>query len=166
MKIIPSENKILWCKFFFIYQKMRNWKRKFWKYKKRKPSESALEVFSEKSIFKNFPKFTGKHLCWSLFLIKLQSRGLTPIEPITKPSTITRPEKEEIIYRSSRPEVFCKKGVLRNFVKFAGKHLCQSLSFNKVALVFSREFYNISKNFFFIEHLWWQLLNRKTNLKV
>ena len=25
------------------------------------------------------------------------------------------------------PEVFCKKGVLRNFAKFTGKHLCQSL---------------------------------------
>ena len=29
--------------------------------------------------------------------------------------------------RSSRPEVFCKKGVLRNFPKFTGNHLCQSL---------------------------------------
>ena len=36
-------------------------------------------------------------------------------------------------FRSSRPEVFCKKGVLRNFAKFTGKHLCQSLFFNKVA---------------------------------
>ena len=35
-------------------------------------------------------------------------------------------------YRSSRPEVFCKNGVLRNFVKFTGKHLCQSLFFKKV----------------------------------
>ena len=35
--------------------------------------------------------------------------------------------------RSSRPEVFCKKGVLRNFTKFTGKHLCQRLFFNKVA---------------------------------
>ena len=26
-----------------------------------------------------------------------------------------------------------KKGVLRNFTKFTGKHLCQSLIFNKVA---------------------------------
>ena len=33
---------------------------------------------------------------------------------------------------SSRPEMFCKKGVLRNFAKFTGKHLCQSLFFNKV----------------------------------
>ena len=36
-------------------------------------------------------------------------------------------------YRSSRPEVLCKKGVLENFTKFAGKHLCQSLFLNKVA---------------------------------
>ena len=35
--------------------------------------------------------------------------------------------------RSSRPKVFCKKGVLRNFEKFTRKHLCQSLLFNKVA---------------------------------
>ena len=34
---------------------------------------------------------------------------------------------------SSHPEVFCKKGVLRKgaFAKFRGKHLLQSLFFNK-----------------------------------
>ena len=31
------------------------------------------------------------------------------------------------------PEVFCKKGVSKNFTKFTGKHLCQSLFLNKVA---------------------------------
>ena len=46
-------------------------------------------------------------------------------------------------YRSSRPKVFCKISVLRNFTKFRGKHLCQSPFFNKVAA----------------EHLWWLLLN-------
>ena len=48
-----------------------------------------------------------------------------------------------------------KKGVLRNFAKFTGKHLCQSLFFNRVTLtqMFSREFCEISKNTFFIEHL-------------
>ena len=35
--------------------------------------------------------------------------------------------------RISRPEVFCKKGVLRNFAKFTGKHMCQNLFFIKVA---------------------------------
>ena len=41
--------------------------------------------------------------------------------------------------KSSRPDVFCEKGVLRNLAKFTGKHLCQSLFFNKVAgAVFNR----------------------------
>ena len=37
-----------------------------------------------------------------------------------------------IFLKSRRPEVFCKKGVLRNFAKFTGKHLYQSLFFDKV----------------------------------
>ena len=36
--------------------------------------------------------------------------------------------------RSSRPEVFFKWGVLRNFVKFTGEHLCQSF-LNKTSLI-------------------------------
>ena len=28
--------------------------------------------------------------------------------------------------------MFCKKGVLRSFSKFTGKHLCQSLFLNKI----------------------------------
>ena len=35
--------------------------------------------------------------------------------------------------RSSCQEVFCKKCVLRIFANFTGKHLCQSLFFNKFA---------------------------------
>ena len=56
--------------------------------------------------------------------------------------------------RSNRPEKFCKKGVLRNFAKFTGKHVCQSLFFNKetLAKVFSREFCEISKNTFFLQN--------------
>ena len=63
-----------------------------------------------------------------------------------------------------------KKDVLRNFTKFTGKHLCQSLFFlsffyvffNKketLAQVFSSELCEISKNTFFTEHIWWLLLN-------
>ena len=60
--------------------------------------------------------------------------------------------------RSSHLGVFCKKGVLRNFAKFTGKHLCQSLFLIKLLAlpcnfikketliqVFSCEFYEISK---------------------
>ena len=35
--------------------------------------------------------------------------------------------------RSSPSEVSCKRAILRNFAKFTGKHLYQSLFFNKVA---------------------------------
>ena len=76
------------------------------------------------------------------------------------------------IYRSSLLEVFCERGVLRNFAKFTGKHLCQRLSFNKVAglkpatLLKKRLWHrcfpvNIAKflrTHFFTEHLRWLLL--------
>ena len=39
------------------------------------------------------------------------------------------------LVKSSHKEVFCKKGVLRSFTKFKRKHLCQSLVFNKVAVL-------------------------------
>ena len=69
--------------------------------------------------------------------------------------------------RSSHQRCSVKKGVLRNFAKFTGKHLCQSLFFNEVpggacnfikkealAQVFSCEFCEISKNAFLTEHVW------------
>ena len=37
--------------------------------------------------------------------------------------------------RSSRPEVFCEKGFIRNFAKFTGNYLFQSLFFNKSELI-------------------------------
>ena len=45
----------------------------------------------------------------------------------------SKSQKVEQKIEKQPPEVFCKKDVLRNFVKFTGKHLCQSLFFNKVA---------------------------------
>ena len=36
------------------------------------------------------------------------------------------------VFRSSHQRCSMKKGVLRNLTKFTGKHLCQSLFFNKV----------------------------------
>ena len=57
--------------------------------------------------------------------------------------------------RSCRPEVFCKKDVLRNVGKFTGKHLCQSLFLNKVAGLWKR---GSGTGFFLTEHLRWLLL--------
>ena len=46
--------------------------------------------------------------------------------------------------RSSRPEMFCKKGVLRNFTKLTGKILFQSLFFYKLAGLRPATFYKLA----------------------
>ena len=83
-------------------------------------------------LLENFPHFPKQTQCTNLKL-----RGLT--ELIT-------------IYYFS-----IEKGVLKYFTKFTGKHLCQSLFFNKVvetlAQVFSCRFCEIFKNTSFTEHL-------------
>ena len=66
--------------------------------------------------------------------------------------------------RSSCPGVVCKKGVLRNFAKFTGKHMCQSLkpaNLLKKRLwhrCFPVNFANFLRTPYLIEHLRWQLL--------
>ena len=76
-------------------------------------------------------------------------------------------------FRSSCPEVFCKKGVLKNFAKFTGKYLFQSLfpvSGLRPATLFKKRlwhrcspvnFANILRTPFSIEHLPWLLLKSK-----
>ena len=41
--------------------------------------------------------------------------------------------KTPSLYRSNHRRCSLRKGILRNFAKFTGKHLCQGLFFNKVA---------------------------------
>ena len=71
---------------------------------------------------------------------------------------------------SSRPEVFCKKGVLRNFARFTGKHLCKSFfySINWPATLLKKKLWHrcfpvnlakFVKTPFFKEYLRWLLLN-------
>ena len=81
--------------------------------------------------------------------------------------------ENDAFLRSSRPDVFHKKGgVLRNFAKFTRKHLCQRLFFNKIAdhrpatlfkkslwhRCFPVNFANFLRITFFREHFRWQLL--------
>ena len=77
-----------------------------------------------------------------------------------------------LLLRSSHPEVFYKKGVLRYFAKITWKHLCQSLFLNKVtglrpATLLKKKFWHkcFPVNFakflrtpFVTEQLWWLLL--------
>ena len=53
-------------------------------------------------------------------------------------------------------DVFCKKGIVKNFAKLTGKQLCQSLFFNKIWHVFFPV--NFAKFLgapVFIKRLWW-----------
>ena len=98
----------------------------------------------------------------SLILFKQIGRGNKCLPSIVIKKLIFMTLKSWITTdRSSLLEVFCKKGVLRNFAKFAGKHLCHSCFFNKVFLLKNRLWHrcfpvNFSKFIrtpFFTEHL-------------
>ena len=109
--------------------------------------KSTLKIFSIKLFYLD---------CLSFFTLKDESCNPTY-------ATLTR---------GSQPEVFCKRGVLKNLATFRGKHLCWSLFFNKVAglrhaaLVkkrlqhrcFSVNFAKFLRTPFFTERLRWLLL--------
>ena len=70
--------------------------------------------------------------------------------------------KKNMDIRSSHSQMFFKIGVLKNFTKFAGKHLFQSLFFNKVVgprpelrqRCFPVNFVKFLRTLFFIEQFW------------
>ena len=90
--------------------------------------ESLQEVFW--MFFRNFAKFTGKHLCQSLFFNKVAVRKVAVRKVAVRRCSV-------------------RKGVLRNFAKFTGKDLCQSLFFNKVPglSLQRRPWHRCSKNY-------------------
>ena len=49
----------------------------------RSHRSSRPEVLCEEGVHENFTKFTGKRLCQSLFLIKLQAQVLLELYPTT-----------------------------------------------------------------------------------
>ena len=108
----------------------------------RKGMKIPLRVVFQKVFLEILAKFTGKHLCPSLSFNKVSGlKSLTLLKGT--PAQMLSYESYESYthlyvftcifhtYRSSPATrgVLCKKGVLRNFTRFTGKHLCQSLSF-------------------------------------
>ena len=77
---------------------------------------------------RNYQFLYNKSFPFGIFLFPLFKYSATPL--FSRFSF--KPSFPNFSYRSSRPEVFCKKGVPGIFSKFTGKHLCQSLFFNKV----------------------------------
>ena len=137
---------------------------------KEKSGGSSHETCSVKrSFLRNFVKFTGKHLCQSLFFNKVA--GLRPTTllrkrfwhrcfPVNFAKFLRAPFLQnspgqmlliwvrwvhsfsvnitllwdfdietvaEKIFRSSHSQMFFKKGVLKNFTKFSGRHLWWSV---------------------------------------
>ena len=96
------------------------------------------------------------------------------IEWRTDWSNLKTENKIQIWKQSSRR--VCKKGVLKNFPKFTGKHQRQGVFFNKVAGLrpatllkkrlwrrcFPANFTEFLRTSFFIEHLRWLLLRIET----
>ena len=119
----------------------------------------------KKDVFRNFAKFTAKHLCHTFsrvfsgpyFLaLGLNTRKYVPKKASYLDNTFHAVMKSFSLIDINTPSIFSelniyyfltwkflteavipmcyiKKGVLRNFTKFTGKHKCQSFFFNKVA---------------------------------
>ena len=103
--------------------------------------------FQSFSILSCFRKSTlpNTHTHIYIYIYKLQEKQKSFHNVVKK-------HHQKFLTKSNRPEVFCKKGALKNFAKFTGKHLCWSLLFKKLntsGCIFKT---------FFIEHLRWLFL--------
>ena len=85
-----------------------------------KARSSRPGMFCKKGVFENFANQRCFHVNFAKFL-----RAPFFIEHLWW--VLLKSSKAKS--RSSRPEMFCKKGALRNFAKFTEKYLCQSLFF-------------------------------------
>ena len=65
--------------------------------------------------------------CVMEFVIKVSDNIKIKVENFAK----SRLKNKCFLYRSSHQRCSVKKGVLRDFAKSTGKHLCQGLLFNK-----------------------------------
>ena len=66
-----------------------------------KLTEQPPKVFYKKAVFKNFAVFTGKYLCWGLFLIKL---------PAFRSATLLERDSNTGVF----PGKFLRKYILKN----------------------------------------------------
>ena len=83
--------------------------------------KQPLEVFYKKVVLRNFAIFTGKHLCWSLFLIKLRAGGHT--WHIFKNTNIEEDLLLLVLQKTSSNNI-CKLAV-----EVARRHFCEVIFF-------------------------------------
>ena len=87
--------------------------------------KSSLLIIKRVSVF-DFSTFVNLIHASPLFLHPLKTENLWFPD-------IFRVYGKRPVVRSIHRRCSVRKGVLRNFTKFTGKHLCQSLFFNEVA---------------------------------
>ena len=73
-----------------------------------------------------------------MFILYPSQQAHAWLRSATETLEITENNPNENIFKKQPSVVFYKKGVLRYFAKCIGKHLCQSLFFNKVAIGLQR----------------------------
>ena len=83
-----------------------------------------LEVFFKKVVLKNFSNFTAKHLCWSLFLIKLQN--LRPATLLKRDFKICFPVKFAKFLRTPTLKNICERLLLHEHTSVAYLKPCQT----------------------------------------
>ena len=89
----------------------------------------------KKDVFKNFAKFIGKHLCWSLFLTEL-------IWILQKKQLFWRtPSVAASVYL---PESSCSQSIRFLFAKFTGKDLLWALFLVKLKAVEPQLYYKMN----------------------
>ena len=78
----------------------------------------------------------GIYFSWFLFEIKAWPVSFHVLSFWNKnlASFVSGAATQKFSSRNSCLEIFCKKGVLKNFEKLKAKYLCQSLLFNKAGL--------------------------------
>ena len=66
----------------------------------------------------------SKELLDNKFNMMLDNQGRLKLYDQKTPSPRNEPQISPGFVKKQPPEVFCEKGVLKNFAKFTGKHLC------------------------------------------
>ena len=124
-------------------------------------------MFFKISVLKNFAIFLGKHFRWPLqaFFYRTPTVAACSKYFFSAESGIYCWQSHRYLLRTPLKtplELFCKKGVLRNFAKFIGKHLCWRLFLIELQEVCSFIKMKLRNRLFLVE---FSKLFRTNNLK-
>ena len=104
------------------------------------------------------PAKNSRVLYWMTMFLK--PLGNSYNRPKFHVNSIFQSKMRKVFHSEAFAQVFCKKAVLKNFTKFTGKHLRQSLLLKKIFwhMCFPVNFGKFLRTPLLTEHLWWLLL--------